>query len=92
MLTDSFHCTVFSILSHTPFYTFLRQADGEKNNMNGRMEGLLEMLHLEKRLITPKSAELFHLDLDMEEEFSIAETKLCEMRAESQKYLKNALS
>lgn len=92
VLTDSFHCTVFSILSHTPFYTFLRQADGEKNNMNGRMEGLLEMLRLEKRLITPKSAESFHLDLDMEEEFSMAEAKFHEMRAESQKYLKNALS
>ena len=92
VLTDSFHCTVFSVLSYTPFYTFLRQADGEKNNMNGRMEGLLEMLHLEKRLITPKSAEIFHLELDMEEEFSMAETKLYEMRAESQNYLKNALT
>ena len=92
VLTDSFHCTVFSIISHTPFYTFLRQADGEKNNMNGRMEGLLKMIHLENRLITPKSAEIFHLELDMEEEFSMAETKLYEMRAESQNYLKIALS
>ena len=81
-----------SFENSAPFYTFLRQADGEKNNMNGRMEGLLEMLHLEKRLITPKSAEIFHLELDMEEEFSMAETKLYEMRAESQNYLKNALT
>ncbi len=29
VLTDAFHCTVFSILSHVPFYTFLRQADGK---------------------------------------------------------------
>lgn len=92
VLTDSFHCTVFSILSHTPFYTFLRQADDEKNNMNGRMKGLLEELHLEKRLITPKSAELFYFDLDMEEEFSMTEMRLYEMRAVSQNYLKNALS
>ena len=92
VLTDSFHCTVFSILSHVPFYTFLRQADGAKNNMNGRMEGLLRMFHLEKRLITQKSEELFNFDLDMEEEFSIAETRLYEMRAESQSYLINALS
>ena len=92
VLTDSFHCTVFAILSHTPFYTFLRQAYGEKNNMNGRMEELLKMLNLEKRLITPKSAELLNLALDMEKEFPVTEIKLCEMRAESQNYLKNALS
>lgn len=92
VLTDSFHCTVFSILSHVPFYTFLRQADGAKNNMNGRMEGLLQMLHLEKRLITPKLTELFSFDLNMEEEFAVAETILHEMRAESQNYLKKALA
>ena len=92
VLTDSFHCTIFSIISNTPFYTFLRQIDGEKNNMNGRMKGLLEMLHLEKRLITPKSAELFDFDLDMEEQFSVAKAMLYGMRAESQTYLKSALS
>jgi len=92
VLTDSFHCTVFSILSHTPFYTFLRQADGEKNNMNGRVEGLLSLLHLEERLITPKSPKLFHFNLDIAGKFSASDTILNEMRAESQNYLKNALS
>ncbi len=60
--------------------------------MNGRMEGLLQMLHLEKRLITPKLTELFSFDLNMEEEFAVAETILHEMRAESQNYLKKALA
>ena len=92
VLTDSFHCTVFSILAHKPFYTFLRQADGEKNNMNGRMEGLLRVLHLEKRLVTPKTQELFALELDMEEQFVLADQILNELRVESQNYLRNALS
>lgn len=91
VLTDSFHCTVFSILSHVPFYTFLRQADGAKNNMNGRMEGLLRMFHLEKRLIVPDTPEISSFDLDIAGQFSEADAILSELRAKSQNYLKKAL-
>jgi hypothetical protein len=46
VLTDSFHATVFSILFHKPFCVFDRTEFGKDNNMQGRIETLLEMFDL----------------------------------------------
>lgn len=87
VLTDSFHATVFSILNHTQFYTFLRQGKNEKNNMNSRMENLLEMLNLQERLIYPDS-EIVSLS---KVKYENADVLLEQRRNESQKFLKDAL-
>lgn len=87
VLTDSFHASVFSILNHTPFYTFLRQGKNEKNNMNSRMENLLEMLNLQERLIYPDS-EIVSLS---KVKYENADSLLEQRRNESQKFLKDAL-
>ena len=44
--TDSFHCTVFSILFERPFQVFKRKQCGEKNMYN-RIETLLKITNLE---------------------------------------------
>ena len=90
VLTDSFHCTVFSIITHKPFYTFLRQGKDEKNNMNGRMENLLANLALEERLITPETINL--IDLNKTIDYDLVEAKLKKLRRQSQQFLKEALS
>ena len=87
VLTDSFHATVFSVLNHTQFYTFLRQGRNEKNNMNSRMENLLEMLNLQERLIYPDS-EIVSLS---KVKYENADVLLEQRRNESQKFLKDAL-
>lgn len=87
VLTDSFHATVFSILNHTQFYTFLRQGRNEKNNMNSRMENLLEMLDLGNRLIYPDSEIVKFSDIGFEN----ADTLLNRKREYSQKFLLDAL-
>ena len=87
VLTDSFHATVFSVLNHTQFYTFLRQGRNEKNNMNSRMENLLEMLNLQERLIYPDS-EIVSLS---KVKYENADVVLEQRRIESQKFLKDAL-
>ena len=87
VLTDSFHATVFSILNHTQFYTFLRQEKKEKNNMNSRMENLLEMLNLQERLIYPDS-EIVSLS---KVKYGNADVVLKQRQNESQKFLKDAL-
>lgn len=87
VLTDSFHATVFSVLNHTQFYTFLRQGRNEKNNMNSRMENLLEMLNLGNRLIYPDSEIVKFSDIGFEN----ADTLLNRKREYSQKFLRDAL-
>lgn len=47
-LTNSFHGTVFSILSHTPFVSF--PLIGESSAMNNRLFSLLSKLGLESRI------------------------------------------
>ncbi len=47
VVTDSFHGTVFSIIFHTPFFTFGRK--GVEGGMSTRLKSLVEILGLEKR-------------------------------------------
>lgn len=91
VLTDSFHCTVFSILTHTPFYTFLRQSPNDKNNMNGRIVGLLGEIGLSDRLILPDDGFYFSEEKIAHVDFELAENTLKIQREEAQSYLKRAL-
>lgn len=49
VLTDSFHCTVFSILFHKPFWVFQRKSEN-LGNMFTRLENLLSKLDFEDRI------------------------------------------
>lgn len=49
VLTDSFHCTVFSIIFHRNFYVFERE-DSVLKNMFTRLESLLERLGFQDRV------------------------------------------
>lgn len=48
--TDSFHCTVFSILFHRQFMTFYRFAEGSKTGRNSRINSLFDLFELQERL------------------------------------------
>ena len=87
VLTDSFHASVFSILNHTPFYTFLRQGKNEKNSMNSRMENLLEMVGLQNRLIYPDDAVVDFTEINFVDVDGILAAK----REGSQRFLRDAL-
>lgn len=87
VLTDSFHASVFSIINHTPFYTFLRQGKNEKNSMNSRMEYLLDMLGMQSRLVFPDDK----CDDLLEVKFDNADRILAARREESQHFLQKAL-
>lgn len=88
VLTDSFHATVFSIISRTPFYTFCREYN-HVNNMNSRMIELLEMTQLSHRMVHPEdivdNIQLNNIDFD------IAHGNIKECRKSSLDYLKQAL-
>lgn len=48
--TDSFHATVFSIVFHKAFISYKRFADNKKESQNSRIENLLKITSLTKRL------------------------------------------
>lgn len=51
VFTDSFHCTVFSMLNHKKFYTFPRYSQDGSVSTNGRLYSLLSLAHQESRLV-----------------------------------------
>lgn len=91
ILTDSFHCTVFSILNHKPFFTFLRQSPDEKNNMNGRMIELLNGLGLENRLLYPEIDFKRLQEEDLNIRYENTDLILQKERMRSQNFLKSVL-
>ena len=46
--TDSFHCTVFSILFHKKFMTFYRFTQTSKTGRNSRIDSLFELTKISK--------------------------------------------
>lgn len=50
--TDSFHGTVFSLIYHIPFFTYLRYSENDSNSRNSRIKDLLLSIGESERLIT----------------------------------------
>ena len=90
VLTDSFHCTVFCLLYHTPFYTFYRSLPGNGRDLNSRMINLLEMVELKDRLVLPNTTIDF-LNIDSID-FENCDKLLEQFRFAAVNYLKEALN
>lgn len=56
VFTDSFHCTVFSMLNNKRFFTFPRYNNDGPASTNGRLYSLLSLVHLERRMIRKTDA------------------------------------
>jgi hypothetical protein len=87
--TDSFHCCVFSILNHTPFFTFRRDTERKTTSSNDRIYTLLAWTGLEDRLLTGNEdiVECVKRDID----FNSIQQRVDARRDESLAYLVNAL-
>lgn len=83
--TDSFHCTVFSILFHRKFMTFYRFRNG-KNSRNSRIDSLLGLLGLGDRLYGG-AIEAIRTDID----YDSVDRKLTTLRENSLQFLQNSL-
>lgn len=86
-LTNSFHGTVFSILSHTPFVAF--PLTGEASAMNNRLTSLLTKLGLEDRIYS-KGTDLNSI-VEAPIDWDKVDARLNAFRIESEKFLLNAL-
>lgn len=89
VFTDSFHCSVFSILYKKNFFTFSRFAEGAKQSTNTRIDNLLHITGLEDRRMTKDKT----VDgvINYKGPFDGVDDKLNAYRKSSMEYLHNAL-
>ena len=89
VFTDSFHCSVFSMLYGKKFFTFRRYASDGTVSTNGRIYSLLSLVGLENRLLHgDEDANAF---LGLEIDFSKVHSKLAELRQFTKQFVLNAL-
>lgn len=84
--TDSFHCSVFSIIFHRQFMTFYRFAETSKTGRNSRIDSLFNLLGLQNRLYT---GNIFTIDNQID--YINVEKQLEHLRNNSLDFLKNSL-
>lgn len=85
--TDSFHCTVFSILFHKKFTTFYRLDPSDKNSSHSRIDSLLLITGLSDRLFHGNLAKEIIEDID----YSLVDSKISKLRNDSLSFLRNCL-
>ena len=87
--TDSFHCSVFSILYKREFYTFRRYNRNTRQSTNSRLDTLFNLAGIKGRLLTgnEKIEDCLRIKID----FDAVHRKLTEVRQLSYEYLRNAL-
>lgn len=85
--TDSFHCSVFSILFHRQFMTFYRFFNTSKGSRNSRIDSLFNLFNLQNRLYKGNISTIKD-PID----YKSVETKLSILRTESLSFLKNSLA
>lgn len=88
VFTDSFHCSVFSILYKKNFFTFSRFAEGAKQSTNTRIDNLLHITGLEDRRMT-KDKTIEEV-VNFNRIFDGVDEKLNALRKSSMDYLYNA--
>ncbi|MBU3807461.1 MAG: polysaccharide pyruvyl transferase family protein [Candidatus Phocaeicola faecipullorum] len=89
VFTDSFHCSVFSILYKKQFFTFSRFNENERQSTNTRIDNLLNITGLQQRRMTADSN--VEGVLGMSCDFSRVGERLDAMRRSSFNYLETAL-
>lgn len=88
--TDSFHCTVFSIIFHRQFMTFYRFASTSKTGRNSRIDSLFNVLGIDKEHLYKNGDVFSHIKESIN--WQEVDKKLSLLRKESIDFLNNALN
>lgn len=88
VVTDSFHCTVFSHIFHKRFLTFYRSSSG-RNSRNSRIDSLISVLGSNPNHIFSNSGLK---GIDSNDDWEMIDKKLLSLREQSIKFLKDSLS
>lgn len=87
--TDSFHCSVFSMLYRKIFFTFKRYSRKTKSSTNSRLDTLFNMAGITGRVL--EGNEDIQQCLNMKIDYETVNTNLAKVREESYQYLIKAL-
>lgn len=87
--TDSFHCTVFSILYQRNFFVFRRYPQKTRHSTNSRIDSLFHVLGISDRLLSGEEAisDCLHLAINYQE----VHKRIDVLRKKSLEYLLNSL-
>ena len=88
VVTDSFHCTVFSLVFQKSFVTFRAFSDRNIRSQNSRIDRLLEMCELEDRIVSFETTEIEMIEPDR---LQRASQRIDEMASLSRGWLINAI-
>ena len=88
VLTDSFHCSLFSIILRKDFYSLPNTTEGAKRQQNSRIENLLRMTQLESRFLTGGAEPALRISTP---QYQKAQQNIAQKRAESGRWLTDAL-
>lgn len=87
--TDSFHCSVFSMLYKKVFFTFKRYTRKTKSSTNSRLDTLFNLAGVKGRVL--EGNEDIQKCLDMKIDYEKVHQNLAKIREESYQYLITAL-
>ena len=88
--TDSFHCSVFSIIFHRQFMTFYRFANTSKTGRNSRIDSLFNVLGINKKHIY--NGEDIQKNINEPINWQEVDRNLSQLRNESIEFLNKALN
>lgn len=87
--TDSFHCSVFSILYRKQFLTFRRFNRDTIQSTNSRLDSLFNLVGVDNRFVNPEDDVKKYLNIDTD--YDSVHEKLAKVREQSYIYLKKSL-
>lgn len=90
VLTDSFHCTIFSTLFRKQFFAFRRYSNDSAVSTNSRLYSLLGTLGMRERLLTGK--ETIKETISLFVDWNQVHQRIANLKAESIRLLENALT
>lgn len=91
VFTDSFHCSVFSMLNGKNFFTFPRYADDGPASTNGRLYSLLSLVKQEHRMVRENDQFDVKAKLAEDVDYTVVHSELDNLRQFTWNWLTNAL-
>lgn len=82
VMTNSYHATIFSLIFHTVFFTFVRFPEENSHSQNSRIDQLVQFFGIEKYIVDGNIPHVEKYD------FNYFENHLQQLQCKASKYLK----
>ncbi|MCQ2123214.1 MAG: polysaccharide pyruvyl transferase family protein [Fibrobacter sp.] len=89
VVTDSFHCSVFSIIFHKKFLTFYRIPKTDKQSSHSRIDSLMSIAGLSSQVCSSFTNLANQINNDID--WNTVDARILEYKDKSMEFLKNSL-